>query len=453
MEKIYGNAHITICALVNNCEEGFIERNDKITIPYQYQNPSKNPGAFSIYQPSYHRTSVDDMMCSSWIVRGWTFQERGASTRILSFGASNVHFQCSLTQSSTSEYQNFYELECVRRDLLNESAPDELYLQWNNQVAAEFSLYGFEFTRATDVLPSLAGLATLFASKLHDRYLAGLWEEDLYRSLIWNTQPEAKPSYSQMLDRLRHPSPYIAPSWSWASRNTLVFFEAWGDSMYYYSAYLECDILETMVVPVGTSIFGELMGGYLDISGNVYDGPRRLSFAKVGDQGDLPFISPKTLQLDDQYLLDLNMDCNSRDLFIENGERYELKASVSFLMIGSSSNKPRSFWDYRNRSLDAESLTEDEASQVSGSDDLVPSDGSYSSQSPWDIRPGSKPENRQTPLSKEELQLRRLAYGLVILPAERPGEFYRVGTFVSRRKVLGGLVFFESCETKSIRLV
>jgi hypothetical protein len=295
MEKIYGNAHITLCALVDNCEVGFIKRKDKITIPYQLQNPSNGLGAFSIYQPSYHRTSLDDIMCSNWIERGWTFQERGASTRILSFGASNIHFQCSRGQSATSEYQGSYEFEMVRRDLLNKSGPDELYLQWNNRVASEFTVYGFEFTRAADILPSLAGLATLFASKLHDRYLTGLWEKDLHRSLNWYMQREDRPSYSCMLDRLRHPSPYIAPSWSWASRNTLVFFEVWGETMDAYAARLECTMLDTVVAPVGMSTFGELTEAYLDISGNIFNGSRKLSFREVDD---FPFISRQTLHLE-----------------------------------------------------------------------------------------------------------------------------------------------------------
>ncbi|KAF4966915.1 hypothetical protein FSARC_5448 [Fusarium sarcochroum] len=404
MEKIYGNAHVTICALVNNCEEGFVERKDKITIPYQFQDISKPPAAFSIYEPSYHRTSLDDIMRSEWIVRGWTFQERGASTRILSFGASNVHFQCSRGQYATSEYQISYDFEMVRRDLLNSSGPHELYLQWNNEVAEEFTVYRFEFTRPSDVLPSLAGLAVLFASKLHDRYLAGLWENDLYRSLNWILRPEGKSSYSRMLDRLTRPVPYIAPSWSWASRNSLISFNIWGETMDASAARLECAILDTVVNPVGTGLFGELLGGHIDISGNVFNGSRRLSFVEADNY---PFRHRDTLQLDDQYLLDLDTDCNVEDLFVKSGEKYELDAPVDLLVIGSTIGK-HTFWTNRSRSQDE-----------------------------------SEPEDEQG----------RIAYGLLIHPAEKPGEFYRIGTFISRRQGQGGLEFFETCERKNVRLV
>jgi hypothetical protein len=62
-------------------------------------------------------------------------------------------------------------------------------------------------TYSTDRLPAISGIAKTVAAVKNYTYIAGLWREDLLRSLCWEIK----------IGRARRPSQYIAPSWSWAS--------------------------------------------------------------------------------------------------------------------------------------------------------------------------------------------------------------------------------------------
>ncbi|KAI8656504.1 HET domain-containing protein [Fusarium sp. Ph1] len=417
MDNIYGNAYIAISAAVSeNCEEGFIARKDMITVPFHLRGASVPPMPIAIYFPSYHNTTAEDIAAVTWVGRGWTFQERMASTRMLMFGKSNVHFQCRNGSFSMSKYQSEYHFNVVNRDLLNEGDVALIYEEWATNVAMEFSAYDLEFTRGTDILPSIAGLATLFSHRLRDDYLAGLWKTDLYRCLKWDLdRSDRLTGYKDLLGGLQHPAPYIAPSWSWASRSGLVLFAVYR-RVYIMNARSECAVLEAVVQLKGTSAFGEVTGGYLDISAKLYTGSRQLVYQEMENK---PGIARQTLHVGDQYLVDIETDCILSSLFKERDGKSELIVPISFLLIGSTINEER----YQGgRGQDGfEGLRKGSGTDGRGSED--------------DAKPG------------------RMAYGLLIHPAEKPGEFVRVGTFQSRCSQLGGLGFFERCETKTVRLI
>lgn len=67
-------------------------------------------------------------------------------------------------------------------------------------------------TRAEDTLPAIAGLAKIVSDCTLVEYVAGLWSENLLRSIAWRTYKYS----SRDKDHLRHEN-YVAPSWSWAS--------------------------------------------------------------------------------------------------------------------------------------------------------------------------------------------------------------------------------------------
>jgi hypothetical protein len=70
-----------------------------------------------------------------------------------------------------------------------------------------------DLTRESDRLPALSGLASRFKEHLprNDRYLAGLWESDLGRDLLWESGGAGQTNGP---NRERSSQ---APSWSWAS--------------------------------------------------------------------------------------------------------------------------------------------------------------------------------------------------------------------------------------------
>lgn len=81
----------------------------------------------------------------------------------------------------------------------------DLYNLWL-QVVADYSKRKLTFR--SDIFAALAGAASIFQAYFGERYLAGLFEGDLLRSLLWRV----KDSSSAARVSLSH-----TPSWSWAS--------------------------------------------------------------------------------------------------------------------------------------------------------------------------------------------------------------------------------------------
>ncbi|EQB44238.1 hypothetical protein GCG54_00002900 [Colletotrichum gloeosporioides] len=78
MDKIYRNAHVTVCALGSaSCVQGFLQKRAKMTLPF---HPSIT-GSFAVDQPVIRETghclnpwSMDyDVAESNWGDIGWTF--------------------------------------------------------------------------------------------------------------------------------------------------------------------------------------------------------------------------------------------------------------------------------------------------------------------------------------------------------------------------------------------
>ncbi|KAK2774666.1 hypothetical protein CKAH01_13112 [Colletotrichum kahawae] len=74
------------------------------------------------------------------------------------------------------------------------------------------------WTYREDIFPGISGLAQGFAAITRDTYLAGLWKGDLHHQLVWEISHPPFGDLASLVDSLRHATPYIAPSWSWASQ-------------------------------------------------------------------------------------------------------------------------------------------------------------------------------------------------------------------------------------------
>ena len=70
-------------------------------------------------------------------------------------------------------------------------------------------------TNPLDKLPAIAGIAKKISTERTARYAAGVFLDDIPSGLLWSCEsPEYGPG-----------NPYIAPSWSWASRRSVVSFQ------------------------------------------------------------------------------------------------------------------------------------------------------------------------------------------------------------------------------------
>lgn len=149
--------------------------------------------------------------------RGWTLQELTLSPRVLWFSSWELGWSCRAETACECEpiptsalmKRGAGRLTTVPQD--NEKT--DWLIMWRNfvEVFTRRSL-----THQTDRLPALAGLAAAMEARIGGRYLAGLWEKECEKNLLWVSNwfvlpsPQDAPQFSTIDED-------YGPSWSWAS--------------------------------------------------------------------------------------------------------------------------------------------------------------------------------------------------------------------------------------------
>ncbi|KAF6824117.1 het domain containing protein [Colletotrichum plurivorum] len=118
--------------------------------------------------------------------------------------------ECSVIGAADEAILNHYFYTDHKLDLvrtirsLKASQKDRTYKFWTEFVGR---YAGARITKPEDRFPAASGIARLLEEMLEDNYIAGFWEGDLVRSLLWLRTGE-----------VHDISPtQFAPSWSWAS--------------------------------------------------------------------------------------------------------------------------------------------------------------------------------------------------------------------------------------------
>jgi hypothetical protein len=195
--------------------------------------------------------------------RGWVLQERLLSQRTLYFGSHNMYLECFTNVRFDSCYYpirwHYQTVNMAEKKLIMPLEDANARFQYWLQI---ITTYGQTLlSKPTDKLPALSALASEFHRATGCRYLAGVWQEDLYRMLTWYThyflwQDEPSP---------RHISQeYVAPSWSWASANHILGYM---NLNYEMRLHTSMDIIEVKVTPSGIDPFGTVKDGYLRVRG------------------------------------------------------------------------------------------------------------------------------------------------------------------------------------------
>ncbi len=125
-----------------------------------------------------------------------------------------------------------------------------------------------KFTMITDRFPALSGLVSEIQGAYGGEYVAGLWRDDLLRSLLWRRDPKTmSPILTYTPDR--RPSGYRAPSWSWAAIDHTISYELVTlnrqqiDKLLPTTAHIE----SISLTPAGSDPKGRLEGGSMLIRG------------------------------------------------------------------------------------------------------------------------------------------------------------------------------------------
>lgn len=124
-----------------------------------------------------------------------------------------------------------------------------------------------QLTKATDKLPAIAGIAQQVGrTRPNARYLAGLWSDTLAQDLLWNFNNGGR--LGEPYDYKELPTPYRAPSWSWAAveGHVRVPYPSSGGGR----REIMASILECVCNYVDDNPFSKVLSGHLKVLGTLH---------------------------------------------------------------------------------------------------------------------------------------------------------------------------------------
>lgn len=238
MANVYSNSYITIAATsAPDSHHGLLT--DRWTQPcivnglktpvdaHHLATSAKDPNDSIFMRPRLHlahdrfcnmENAMYHVLDAPLLTRAWAFQERLLPSRTLHFHAEELVWECkSSVQCECQSLDRTYSFEemgmegwlknFVTGSLHANNSVDELGHVWLDLVS-EFG--ALRLTNESDRLPALSGLASKFSGKCLGKYVAGIWEHDVARGLLFVSSPHDDHQSAQQNE-------ISSPSWSWAS--------------------------------------------------------------------------------------------------------------------------------------------------------------------------------------------------------------------------------------------
>jgi hypothetical protein len=345
MHKVYSHSYCNLSATDGvNSSDGLYHsryahniRETKVNLYVRHHNDQVDRSASLVLEDT-------DRMWNRFVVqtafhkRGWVFQERVLSPRVLHFGRHQLFWECRESQrqekhpdelklnfSAKWNTKSFWEKPFVNDE-------KDHSLTWQSMITA---YSGTNLTVSDDKLIALSGVAKRFASMTGDTYVAGLWRRSLERELLWYLNDAVK--------RSPRPTQYCAPSWSWASVKGQV------DFLYVMREdSLSMRVEDVRLTYATQDITGRITSGWLDLEGN-------LRTFRVWKQGDENYVlDPRRIVMIgdhyDRFVMEVWQDAleprlpdSERDN--DQGNFYCLQATgtygirVSFLLLQSDPSR------------------------------------------------------------------------------------------------------------------
>jgi hypothetical protein len=219
MARVYGNAFLTvIAARSSDARNSFILNHLQQRAP-ACQIPIDESGSESAFVGVKRSRDLGPTE-----TRGWCFQEKLLGRRTIIFAPEQLVFSCrSRTyyedghvgdDSSTTSLQAV--LHGVDADL--SVRREKLLKQWDWII---FTYTKRQLSNPHDIFAAIASIALPISEVLGSRYLAGLWECDLVRGLLWRPGhlmgSRFGPGTRPLPTRFAVAPVVRAPSWSWAA--------------------------------------------------------------------------------------------------------------------------------------------------------------------------------------------------------------------------------------------
>ncbi|KAK0737990.1 heterokaryon incompatibility protein-domain-containing protein [Schizothecium vesticola] len=271
MADVYGNSYLTISASASPSAEAgmFIPPTNNTQawcFPVSATLANGEELRMIARRMERHRDLVrqSPIEDSPLVKRAWCFQEHLLPTRVLQFGTREAVWECSESTccSCSVELMDAADVSLKKpfTRQLSESRPDSGDDSWALWSAIIQGYAGRSLTQGTDKLVALSGVARRLQESWNCRYVAGLWETSLVRWLCWS----ATESTHVLPPR---PSPYRAPTWSWASIDRAIKLSRELNQFASPQCSVEATILDVKCIPATNDMSGAISGAKLVISG------------------------------------------------------------------------------------------------------------------------------------------------------------------------------------------
>ena len=244
MGQVYGNAFLTVIAgRTSDSSQNFIE-NDFVQkappCPLRMEEAEEADGASGLFV-SLPRTKKIGPVSD----RAWCFQEMHLSQRSLVYGEDQLFFRCrERTVYEDGTVANLGQmagtairagpLASLRETAALGAKTPGSPTDWRERVLRDWYQILMEYmmrqlSNPHDVFAALSSIAQLASHTLESRYLAGIWEVDMIRGLLWKSRHQVQSGNpgpdGPRWPPVRRPEPtYLAPgpirrapSWSWAA--------------------------------------------------------------------------------------------------------------------------------------------------------------------------------------------------------------------------------------------
>lgn len=499
MSHIFGNSWLTICAPASkSCLEGFLDHIDRhsrtIQIEYVAKDSRQVQGSFFLRlytengKAGEHRNDVlerlppliRDLEYSKWNKRGWVFQERVLSPRLLYFGDRMIHFQHGdhvTSEDGSSMDGDFFDPTFFSDIYCSTDLVQQLKVIQNQGPFITDFWYRMitvispsNFTHRRDIFPAVAGIARRVHEFTKHRYLAGLWEEDLCCGLLWTPttlgdgeveHPLFPASLGQLLQAIRESTKSFAPSWSWASRRTglkfLVTEQAVTACRVRRHLQGEFQILQSRVLIDGVNPYGRVGSAWISLSGSTINlNASSLASMRKDHRHQSSLCEPFPGLF---ALVQTDWESIYRDR--GTGIKKHMRAHLQLLLVASCCSdlsEGSALWNERVESEDepphhpqAGVWPDKDATPNETRLKLLEAMEKYYGESFYQDSHSGFDAVEHCGLCADH-SLRRDIWGLLIYPAGPADTFYRVGTFLSRA-ACGGSAIFEGVKPRRIYLV
>ncbi|KAB8215343.1 hypothetical protein BDV33DRAFT_195297 [Aspergillus novoparasiticus] len=222
-------------------------------------------GVYNLYHGDFRDAAFKGLPLMK---RGWVIQELLLAPRLLHLSGSQLFWDCyelsacetypdGLLPNIREQWMTRAVLWDVWRSSRSSTERRDPIKQLWKAIVEDYT--AAHLTIATDRLIALAGIAKNMARSLGDKYIAGLWETSFITDLFWLGTSDRR--------GLRpRPSPYRAPSWSWASLDGKVSLSLALDGQIQHLKPL-IDIVTCEIETVTDDPFGFVTKNLLRLSG------------------------------------------------------------------------------------------------------------------------------------------------------------------------------------------